>query len=63
MWLQEFPHQKSELSLPDNGLAVPLLKHQRIALSWMSKRETKSTHCCGGIFADDQVPIHNPFLI
>ncbi|KAF5765014.1 putative DNA helicase chromatin remodeling SNF2 family [Helianthus annuus] len=51
---QEFPHQKSELSLPDNGLAVPLLKHQRIALSWMSKRETKSTRCCGGILADDQ---------
>ncbi|XP_076887621.1 helicase-like transcription factor CHR28 [Bidens hawaiensis] len=42
-------HKKS-----DNGLLVPLLRHQRIALSWMSKRETKSTRCCGGILADDQ---------
>ncbi|KAK9064239.1 hypothetical protein SSX86_015619 [Deinandra increscens subsp. villosa] len=25
---QELPHQKSVLSLPDNGLAVPLLRHQ-----------------------------------
>ncbi|KAK1422654.1 hypothetical protein QVD17_17940 [Tagetes erecta] len=52
---QELPtHQNSELSLPDKGLAVPLLRHQRIALSWMSKKETKSTRCCGGILADDQ---------
>ncbi|KAI3716916.1 hypothetical protein L1987_68144 [Smallanthus sonchifolius] len=51
---QELPHQRSELPLPDNGLAVPLLRHQRIALSWMSKKETKSTRCCGGILADDQ---------
>ncbi|KAI3823900.1 hypothetical protein L1987_05345 [Smallanthus sonchifolius] len=59
---QELPHQKSELPLPDNGLAVSLLRHQRIALSWMSKKETKSTRCCGGILADDQVSIHIPFL-
>ncbi|KAL8228681.1 hypothetical protein R6Q57_013581 [Mikania cordata] len=51
---QELPHQKSKLPLPDNGLTVALLRHQRIALSWMSKRETTSTRCCGGILADDQ---------
>lgn len=42
-------------STPDDGLlAVPLLKHQRIALAWMVLQETKSTHCAGGILADDQ---------
>ncbi|CAL9160713.1 unnamed protein product, partial [Musa hybrid cultivar] len=34
-------------------LAVPLLKHQKIALAWMVQKE-KSTHCAGGILADDQ---------
>nr|XP_043620780.1 helicase-like transcription factor CHR28 [Erigeron canadensis] len=51
---QEITPQKSEIPLVDGGLAVPLLRHQRIALSWMSKKETKSIHCCGGILADDQ---------
>ncbi|XP_071738721.1 helicase-like transcription factor CHR28 [Rutidosis leptorrhynchoides] len=51
---QDSLHQKSETPLVDYGLAVPLLKHQRIALSWMSKKETKSIRCCGGILADDQ---------
>lgn len=52
--LQDVPHRKPEISLQDGGLAVPLLKHQRIALSWMTRKETKSTRCCGGILADDQ---------
>ncbi|KAI3680653.1 hypothetical protein L6452_35426 [Arctium lappa] len=52
--LQDLPHRKSVISLPDGGLAVPLLRHQRIALSWMTRKETKSTRCCGGILADDQ---------
>lgn len=40
---------------PDDGLlAVPLLKHQRIALAWMVLQETTSMHCAGGILADDQ---------
>ncbi|GJZ94134.1 helicase [Tanacetum coccineum] len=57
--VQQIPSQdlllrKPRKPLPDDGLAVPLLKHQRIALSWMSKKETKSTRCCGGILADDQ---------
>ncbi|PWA87095.1 SNF2-related, N-terminal domain-containing protein [Artemisia annua] len=51
---QDLLLRKPRKPLPDDGLAVPLLKHQRIALSWMSKRETKSTRCCGGILADDQ---------
>ncbi|GKB57430.1 helicase-like transcription factor CHR28 [Tanacetum coccineum] len=57
--VQQIPSQdlllrKPRKPLPDDGLAVPLLKHQRIALSWMSNKETKSTRCCGGILADDQ---------
>nr|GEV93332.1 helicase, C-terminal [Tanacetum cinerariifolium] len=48
--VQQVPSQdlllrKPRKLLPDDGLAVPLLKHQK---------ETKSTRCCGGIIADDQ---------
>ncbi|URE25963.1 SNF2 family N-terminal domain [Musa troglodytarum] len=35
-------------------MSVSLLRHQRIALSWMVEKETASPHCCGGILADDQ---------
>jgi hypothetical protein len=28
---------------------------QKIALSWMVQKETSSSHCSGGILADDQV--------
>jgi len=35
-------------------MSVSLLKHQKIALAWMVSREN-STHCSGGILADDQV--------
>ncbi|RDX68508.1 Helicase-like transcription factor CHR28, partial [Mucuna pruriens] len=45
---------KSELSPPEGLLAVPLLRHQRIALSWMVQKETSSLYCSGGILADDQ---------
>ncbi|CAN1221885.1 Helicase-like transcription factor CHR28 [Linum grandiflorum] len=45
---------KSEASLPDGLMAVPLLRHQRIALSWMVQKETSGFHCSGGILADDQ---------
>ncbi|XP_058725735.1 helicase-like transcription factor CHR28 [Vicia villosa] len=44
----------SEVNLPDGLLAVPLLRHQRIALSWMVKKETSSLRSSGGILADDQ---------
>ncbi|KAJ4980414.1 hypothetical protein NE237_031251 [Protea cynaroides] len=52
--LQDLAQPKSEACPPDGVLAVPLLRHQRIALSWMVQKETGSLHCCGGILADDQ---------
>ncbi|XP_027933632.1 helicase-like transcription factor CHR28 isoform X3 [Vigna unguiculata] len=52
--LQDLSQPKSEVSPPDGLLAVPLLRHQRIALSWMVQKETSSLYCCGGILADDQ---------
>ncbi|KAK9267856.1 hypothetical protein L1049_010293 [Liquidambar formosana] len=52
--LQDLSQPKSEASPPDGFLAVPLLRHQRIALSWMVQKETASLHCSGGILADDQ---------
>lgn len=36
-------------------LLVPLLRHQRMALAWMARRETGSSAPWGGILADDQV--------
>ncbi|RAL39437.1 hypothetical protein DM860_002970 [Cuscuta australis] len=45
---------RSEEKPPDGVLAVPLLRHQRIALSWMVKKETTNPRCSGGILADDQ---------
>ncbi|XP_072955755.1 helicase-like transcription factor CHR28 isoform X1 [Typha angustifolia] len=52
--LQDLSQPKSEASPPEGVLAVPLLRHQRIALSWMMQKETASLHCSGGILADDQ---------
>lgn len=52
--LQDLSQPKSEESPPDGLLAVPLLRHQRIALSWMVKKEKAAVPCCGGILADDQ---------
>nr|GEV87147.1 helicase, C-terminal [Tanacetum cinerariifolium] len=52
--LQDLSQPKSEAFAPDGALEVPLLRHQRIALSWMIQKETKSMHCLGGILADDQ---------
>ncbi|EXC53897.1 SMARCA3-like protein 2 [Morus notabilis] len=52
--LQDLSQPKSETNPPDGVLAVPLLRHQRIALSWMVQKETDSAHCSGGILADDQ---------
>ncbi|XP_010268771.1 PREDICTED: helicase-like transcription factor CHR28 isoform X2 [Nelumbo nucifera] len=52
--LQDLAQPKSEDNPPDGVLAVPLLRHQRIALSWMVKKETDSSPCSGGILADDQ---------
>ncbi|KAJ7968497.1 Helicase-like transcription factor CHR28 [Quillaja saponaria] len=52
--LQDLSQPKSEVSPPDGLLAVPLLRHQRIALSWMVQKETAGSYCSGGILADDQ---------
>ncbi|CAL9090980.1 unnamed protein product [Musa textilis] len=51
--LQNLGQPRLEDDLPEGLLAVPLLKHQKIALAWMIQKE-KSTHCAGGILADDQ---------
>ncbi|KAJ8432485.1 hypothetical protein Cgig2_012703 [Carnegiea gigantea] len=52
--VQDLSQPKSEATPPDGVLAVPLLRHQRIALSWMVQKETNSLQCSGGILADDQ---------
>ncbi|XP_068668261.1 helicase-like transcription factor CHR28 isoform X2 [Aristolochia californica] len=52
--LQDLSQTKSEASPPDGVLAVSLLRHQRIALSWMVQKETTNINCSGGILADDQ---------
>ncbi|KAI9385263.1 hypothetical protein POPTR_011G046400v4 [Populus trichocarpa] len=52
--LQDLAQPNSEAVPPDGVLAVPLMRHQRIALSWMVQKETSSLHCSGGILADDQ---------
>ncbi|KAK7400514.1 hypothetical protein VNO78_11723 [Psophocarpus tetragonolobus] len=52
--LQDLSQPRSEVSPPEGLLAVPLLRHQRIALSWMVQKEASSSYCSGGILADDQ---------
>ncbi|KAF8114175.1 hypothetical protein N665_0040s0030 [Sinapis alba] len=51
---QDLSLPNAEASLPDGVLAVPLMRHQRIALSWMANKETTGFPCSGGILADDQ---------
>lgn len=52
--MQDLTQPKSEADPPDGLMAVPLLRHQRIALSWMIQKEIANQHCSGGILADDQ---------
>ncbi|XP_006300585.2 helicase-like transcription factor CHR28 isoform X1 [Capsella rubella] len=52
--LQDLSQPNSEASPPDGVLTVPLMRHQRIALSWMAQKETSGFPCSGGILADDQ---------
>jgi hypothetical protein len=40
---------------PAGSMAVRLLRHQRLALAWMLRREAADARPCGGILADDQV--------
>ena len=35
-------------------LLVPLMRHQKLALAWMTKRESGYSQPIGGILADDQ---------
>ncbi|XP_047955007.1 helicase-like transcription factor CHR28 isoform X4 [Salvia hispanica] len=51
--MQDLSQPTSE-ALPPDGLSVTLMKHQRIALSWMVNKETEGACCSGGILADDQ---------
>ncbi|XVF27686.1 hypothetical protein REPUB_Repub14bG0130200 [Reevesia pubescens] len=52
--MQGLSQPKSEATPPDGVLTVSLLRHQRIALSWMTQKEKAGLHCSGGILADDQ---------
>ncbi|KAL1223674.1 Helicase-like transcription factor CHR28 [Cardamine amara subsp. amara] len=53
--LQDLKQPKTERGLPPGVLTVPLMRHQKIALEWMRKREKRSGLCLGGILlADDQ---------
>ncbi|CAL5070161.1 unnamed protein product [Urochloa decumbens] len=51
--LQHIGQEKGEEDVPEGVLSVSLLKHQKIALAWMVSKEN-STHCSGGMLADDQ---------
>ncbi|KQK18942.1 helicase-like transcription factor CHR28 [Brachypodium distachyon] len=51
--LQNISLDKKEDDLPEGYLSVSLLKHQKMALAWMVSKEN-SSHCAGGILADDQ---------
>lgn len=43
-----------ELNVPAGRMAIPLMKHQRLALAWMLHRERSAANPRGGILADDQ---------
>lgn len=52
--LQDINQPKTEVTMPEGLLSVSLLRHQKIALAWMIKRETEGRNCLGGMLADDQ---------
>ncbi len=39
---------------PEGSMTLALMRHQRLALDWMLRRETGSAVPTGGILADDQ---------
>ena len=43
-----------ELDAPAGRMAIPLMRHQRLALAWMLHRERSAANPRGGILADDQ---------
>ncbi|CAN6969352.1 unnamed protein product [Brassica oleracea var. botrytis] len=52
--LRNLNQPRTEVDLPPGTLSVPLMRHQKIALAWMLRKETSCLHCSGGILADDQ---------
>ncbi|KAF8118270.1 hypothetical protein N665_0005s0038 [Sinapis alba] len=52
--LLDLNQPKTEKDLPHGVLSVPLMRHQKIALEWMSQKERRFNNCLGGILADDQ---------
>lgn len=53
--LQNLNQPRTEVDLPPGTLSVPLMRHQKIALAWMLRKETTCLDCSGGILAADQV--------
>uniref|UniRef100_A0ACD5UUY2 Uncharacterized protein n=1 Tax=Avena sativa TaxID=4498 RepID=A0ACD5UUY2_AVESA len=51
--LQHISQETKQEDLPEGVMSISLLKHQKIALAWMLSKEN-SSHCPGGILADDQ---------
>ena len=51
--LSEEDEQQFE-KIPETMLAMPLLRHQRRAVSWMRRREAAGSSPRGGMLADDQ---------
>lgn len=43
-------------------MLTPLLRHQKVALAWMSKREREGAAPMGGMLADDQVGARRALL-
>ena len=43
-----------ELDVPAGRMAIPLMRHQRLALAWMLHRERSAANPRGGVLADDQ---------
>ncbi|CAH2053537.1 unnamed protein product, partial [Thlaspi arvense] len=52
--LQDLNQPKTEKDLPPGVLAVPLMRHQKIALEWMRQKEKSVNNCLGGVLVDDQ---------
>lgn len=46
---------KDEREPPEGSMTLALMRHQRLALDWMLRREAGSAAPVGGILADDQV--------
>ena len=51
-----------ECDAPAGCLAVPLMRHQRLALAWMLQREREGSNPRGGLLADDQVRPKLPLI-